>query len=484
MPDTARHVTRHHAARDILTQVVARVLNLALGVVVTALVVRTLGRDAYGQWSTIFIVLTLIGSFATFGAETIALREVSRAPEQEHEWLGALMMMRMVTMGPVVLACALAMVLMHQSREMLIASLILVAVVPFSSASVLQLIFKLRVRNLVPMLVLTLKSVLWGVAVLLIFLGGGGMIALAIAMTLTSALTALIQSALALRRVDRWPRPSRARLGMLLRASLPVGISGVLVIAYARIDQVIVFSIAGSGPAGLYGSAYNILEQAHFVPISILTTMAPVIAASWPADVARMRRAARLAAELLAIASFGGVAFALTISDPVVRLIFGQQFVPGAAALPVLAGAFVFICFDYLTGNLIVVLGEQRRLMMISLAALVVNLAGNLIAVPLVGFMGAAWMTLATEIVVFLGSMGLILRRLELPLPRLGRIGRSGLAAAGLCGCLALLNQTAAPLWLSIAGGCAIYLALLLGIRAVSPQDLRILLRRDLQSQW
>ena len=85
-----------------------------------------------------------------------------------------------------------------------------------------------------------------------------------------------------------------------------MGIAGVLVVAYARIDQVIVFVIAGSRSAGLYGAVYNVLDQSHFVPISILTTLSPVLAASWPADRAKLLRTARLTAELLAIASFGG----------------------------------------------------------------------------------------------------------------------------------------------------------------------------------
>ncbi len=90
-----------------------------------------------------------------------------------------------------------------------------------------------------------------------------------------------------------------------------------------------------------------------------------------------------------------------------------------------LGGAFVFICFGYLNGNLLVTLGQQSELLRISVLALVVNLIGNLILVPLVGFMGAAWMTLATEIVVFIAGLRLILATLELPLPRAGRIGRT-----------------------------------------------------------
>ena len=80
MPTSARHATRQRAASDILMQVVVRIGNLALGVVVTALVVRTLGEYGYGQWSTILIVLALIGYFGNFGMEEVAIREAARDP--------------------------------------------------------------------------------------------------------------------------------------------------------------------------------------------------------------------------------------------------------------------------------------------------------------------------------------------------------------------------------------------------------------------
>lgn len=470
--------TRQRAAHDILLQVVIRIANLALGVVVTALVVRTLGRAGYGQWSTIFIVLTLIGYFANFGMDQVALREAARDPEREHEWIGAVMMLRMIVLGPVILASIAAIVVLRQSHQMLVAGLILIVTMPFSGVGALQLIFQLRVKNLVPMLVLTLRSVLWAIAVVIIYTQNYGMVALAIAMSATNAIGSIVQAVAALKLADHWPRPSRVRLGALVRAAVPIGISGVLIIAYARLDQVIVFGYAGSGAAGLYGSVYNVVDQAHFVPVSILTSLAPVMAAAWPVDRPRLLRTARLTAELMAIASLGGLVFAAVAATPLVRLFFGNEFLRAAPALPVLGGAFVFICFDYLNGNLLVVLGKQWAMLRISLVALVVNVAGNLALVPSVGFMGAAWMTLATEVVVFVASGTLILRTLELPLPKPGRIGRTVLAAALLAAALGGLRLASAPLAVLVVAACALYPALLFGLRALGMEDVNVLVRR------
>jgi polysaccharide transporter, PST family len=479
MSTVGGQATRERAAHDILLQVVTRVANLGFGVVATALLARVLGTAGFGQWSTILIVLGLVGFLANFGMQGVAVREAARDPEHEHEWIGAVILLRMILLGPVIVISVFAIVLLAQSHEMLIAGLLLIVTMPFSGVGALQLVFQLRVNNLIPMLVLTLKSILWTSAVAIIFWKGGGMIALAIALSATNAVGSLVQAVAALRLAPRRPRPSRAQLGTLLRTGIPLGISGMLIISYARIDQVMVFQMVGSKAAGLYGSAYSVLNQASFLPTSILTTLAPVTAASWPGDRARLLRTARLAAELLAIASLGGLAFVSVAATPFIRLIFGSGFIHAAPALPVLGAAFVFICFGYLNGNLMVVLGLQRRMLLISVLALVVNVVGNLVLIPLIGFMGAAWMTLATEVVVFAASLRLILRTLELHRPKAGRIGRTVLAAILLAGGLGALKLAGAPLAVLVVAACLAYPSLLFGLRALSIDDVRVILRRE-----
>jgi O-antigen/teichoic acid export membrane protein len=475
----ASQANQQRAARDIAVQIFARVMNLALGVLVTALLARTLGQDGYGQWVTILAVLSLTAYFANFGMEGVVVREAAREPESEREWLGAVMLLRLVLLAPVVALSLAAILLLQESRQMLLAGVIVILAMPFDGVGAMQLIFQLRIKNTVPMLVLTLRSVLWAIAVAVIFWRGGDMVGLAIALASTNAIGSIVQALAARRLIGHWPRPSRKRLAPLVRAGLPLGFSVVLITAYANIDQVIVFELAGSKAAGLYGAAYRILEQAHFVPISVLTTMTPIIAASWPADRARMLRAAGITAELMSIVSFGALAFVAVAATPLTRLIFGGEFDAAAAALPVLFGAFVFICFGYLNGKLLTVMGLQRRLLVISLAALPFNVAGNLLLVPLIGFMGAAWMTLATEIVVFGASLLPILREFELRAWGLGRIGRTVLAAGLLAAALEALQAGHASLAVLVVASCLLYPALLFALRALGVEDVRVLLRRS-----
>jgi O-antigen/teichoic acid export membrane protein len=478
MSTLARDATRQRAASDIAMQVGVRIMNLALGAPVTALVVRTLGSAGYGRWSTLFAVTALVAYFANFGLEGVALREAARAPEDEHEWIGSVVAMRLILLGPVMAACFGALLLLPHTEQMLIAGAILVVTMPFGGVSALGLLFQLRVDNRVPMLVLSIRSVLWAAAVLVIYLDHGGMVSLAIAMVATNLVGSLVQTVAALRIATRRPRPTMKHVRRLVKIALPVGAGGLLIIAYAQIDQIIVYSISGTRAAGLYGAVYNLLNQAHFVPIAILTTLAPVLAASWPADPARLRRTARLTGELLSVVSFGGLAFAIAAAGPVVRLIFGAEFSDAAPALPVLLAAFVLISYGYLNGNLLFVLGLQKRMLHIGLLALVVNLIGNLILVPLVGFMGAAWMTLATEAVVFIASSRLVVRELQISNPPIGRVLRTAAGAVLLGLLLGAMRLLDAPLGALVATTCVAYPALLFALRAIGVEDVQVLLRR------
>jgi len=479
MSTLARHATRQRAASDIAMQVVVRIGNLALGAVVTALVVRTLGTEGYGRWATLFAVTGLVAYFANFGMEGVALREAAREPESELDWIGSVIMLRLLVLVPVMALCFGSLLLLPHNEEMLIAGAILVVAMPFGGVGSLGLLFQLRVDNRIPMLVLSIRSVLWGAAVILIHIHDGGMIAFAAALVATNFAGTIVQTIAALKLAERRPRPMFKHVRRITAISIPIGLSGLLVIAYAQIDQIIVYSISGPHQAGLYGAVYNLLNQSHFVPISILTTLAPVLAASWPHDPVRMKRAARLAGELLSVVSFGALAFTIVAAGPVVRLIFGPAFSDAAPALPVLLGAFVLICYGYLNGNLLLVMGKQNRLLRISLLALVFNVVGNLILVPLVGFMGAAWMTLLTEGVVFFSTTRLVASDLSIGRPSVGRVARIAVAAVVMGLALAALRLAGAPLGVLVAAALLLYPALLWALRAIGSEDVQVLLRRN-----
>ena len=470
------HVGRARAALDVGVQVVGRALNLIPGVVVTVLLARTLGDDSFGQWSTALAVVQIGATVGDFGLEQVAVRKAAAERGREHEWIGALFTLRLTIAVPVTLGAALAQLLLADSSTMGATGLLLCGTLLIAPFSVTRTTFQLRVRNDLSVLVMTVNSLLWTAAVVAIALGDAGMVAFAAAFLGAAFLSTLLEVWLALRMSRPQLRRSTALWRDLARIGVPVGLAGLLVMAYVKLDQILLFALAGAEDAGLYGAVYRILDQAQFVPIALMTTVFPIMAAAWPADPSRVRRLGQLIVDYLGMVSLPALGFTLVASEPLVRLLFGEEFIDGAPALPILMGAFTFICFGYLAGNLVVLLELQRLFLRNALVALVFNVVLNLVLIPPYGFLAAAWVTLATEILVSALTLSAALRHLELRL-RLGRLLRAAGAAGAMTLAVAVLQEAGTPIGGLLAAAALVYPFALVVAGALRPAEVRDLLK-------
>ena len=105
------------------------------------------------------------------------------------------------------------------------------------------------------------------------------------------------------------------------------------------------------------------------------------------------------------------------------------------------------------------------------------NVATNLALVPTYGFMAAAWLTLATEILVMSLSMWIVCTRMGV-MPTGRNLGRIVVAAvaAGLLGWG--LREAGLPMLAWVAAATALYAALVIALGLVRLAELRGLLRR------
>jgi O-antigen/teichoic acid export membrane protein len=468
--------TPRHAVRDVAVQLVARAGNLLLGVVATAVVARALGGEGFGEWSTLLVVAQMAGYLADLGVEQVA---VSRAAQQgrERDWIGALVSLRTLISVPATAVAAVVVLLLASNDDMVVSGLLLAATILATGPSSTRAILQLRVRNDLNMVVITFNSVLWTGAAIALAAADSGMVAFAAAFLAVTWATVAVQVVLALRAGRISLRGGRPLLRPLTAAGIPVAISGLLILAYARIDQVLVYELAGAREAGLYAAAYRILEQSHFLPLAVATTFLPLVAAAHGADIARARRMTQHVINYMAVGSLPAFAFTLVASEQVIRLLFGDAFVPAAPALPVLMGAFVVICFGYLSGNLVIVLGLQRRFLRYALVALVFNVALNLVLIPPYGFLAAAWVTLATEILVVGLTMTMVLRALG-HVPRLDRVARAVAATVGMTLAVWAARELGAGIAVLLLVGGVSYGALVVLLGALTVGDLRALAAR------
>ena len=61
---------------------VLRALNLALGVGVTLLLVRTLGTEGFGRWSVLLAVFGFVRYFGSLGLAQVAVERAAADPDR------------------------------------------------------------------------------------------------------------------------------------------------------------------------------------------------------------------------------------------------------------------------------------------------------------------------------------------------------------------------------------------------------------------
>ena len=469
------------ATTDIAVQLVGRVVNLALGVVVTLVLARTLGSRGFGQWSTIFAIGQIAGNIGELGLSQVAIARAAGAdsePASAEHWLGALLTLRLLLAVPITALSILAICLLAPTTHALEAGVLISLVMLVSAPAALNAVFQLRVRNDMTIAVMTLNSVLWAGVVLVVAALAGGIVSFGLGLLCVTALTTGVTVVLARRLIPVRLRGSSKLWGALLRGGMGVGIAGILVTFYVRLDQVLVLEIAGSRAAGLYGAAYRILDQVQFVPASVMTTLFPLIAGAYPSNIERVRQLFKVTSDYLSMASLPILVFSIVAARPIMVLLFGSQFAASGPALPVLMAAFVSISFGYLVGNMVVILSLQRQFLRNAALALVINAVLNVIFIPRYGFMAAAWITLLTEVTVMSLTMRAVMLKLETRFlsPRLFRV----LAAALLMGALAALGRWAGLPVLALAViSLLVYPAGLFGLGALRMAEVRAVLRKD-----
>lgn len=466
------------ASMDIGVQVVGRIASLMLGVVVTVALVRTLGAAGFGQWSTILAVTQIAANFGELGLVQTAISRAASHQDQAGKWLGALVSLRLILALPVTLLSIGAVLLVAPTAQSRLAGVIISCTLLIGAPGALGAAFQLRVRNDISTAILTMNSILWLVAVLVAAAMSSNIVTFALLFLAVTARTTLVSVVLALRVLPVSFRHTRHLWGDLVRVGVTVGVAGILITAYVKLDQILVLDLAGSHQAGLYGAAYRILDQAQFIPASVMTTLFPLIAQAYPLDMTRVRALLQLAAEYLTMGSLPILAFTIVAARPIMALLFGYQFLAAAPALPVLMGAFVLISLGYVTGSMVVLLSLQRRFIIYAASALVLNAGLNFALIPIYGFLAAAWITLITEALVIVLAARAITGALSMR-PRLGRLLRTLAAAVLMGGVTWVAKELGAPFGVLIGVSAVTYVTAIASLRVLSLAEIRAVLRKE-----
>jgi O-antigen/teichoic acid export membrane protein len=204
-----------------------------------------------------------------------------------------------------------------------------------------------------------------------------------------------------------------------LRSGLGYGVRAYLGSLFAflvlRSDILLVKYLRGAGETGYYAIAVGLADILMMLPTVVGTVLFPRLAAA-PDVASRWALARRVLAWMVPVTPVVLVA-TLFLARPLILLAYGPAFAPSFPAVAWLLPGIGCLAVNTVLMNLFASCGMPLVVTLSPLAALVVNVAVNLVLVPRVGFVGAAMSSTVAYALMLVVS----LFYLRLRLLRLGR---------------------------------------------------------------
>lgn len=199
---------------------------------------------------------------------------------------------------------------------------------------------------------------------------------------------------------------------LVFRRTTMMGLSVLAGVAFNSIDTLMLGVMASTQQVGLYSASYRVLNQVLVTYYLLVNVLYPRFARQ--AIEGRVRALRPTIMLSLLGAGFAVAAVVTAIRQPLLRILFGSQFLAAGLLLLLLAWA---IPLDFLTTYLTAAYaawGMEKKILLCTGVAAGINIVLNLIWIPQYGATAAAVNTLVSY-VIFLASLALAGRSIKTP---------------------------------------------------------------------
>lgn len=465
-----------HTARTIIKNTawlgLAEIISAALNFIPTVWIARYLGSAQYGMLSFAVTLTALFALLVDFGLSLLTTREVARDRSQAGKYLNNILTLRIV-LGAVYILLMVAIALIS-GREPIIVHLILLLAVSTVFNNLTQAfasIFRGFERMEYEAIGRVLLSFTLAALGLYFVITKGELLVFGWIYVISSFVALAFSAWIARMKFTSYRLAvSRDFWKYLIKESWPFVLSMVFVSIYYYMDSVMLGFMKQDTQVGWYNADYKIvLFLLLFVGI-IFNSFYPLISRLYKEPLERLRDLlsdfSKLMITLAVPLGFGG----LILARPIIRLIFGEEYLGGVLAFQILIWSAVIVYSTVAFGNSLLACDRQKVYVRgVGLGA-AVNLVFNIILIPQFSLNGAATATVLAEMTVFI-YMYINLRRIvTVPLfPFLPRILVATLAMS-----VALLVFKALPVLALIVIGALVYGVILIIVGGINRREINL----------
>ncbi|MBW4537592.1 MAG: flippase [Myxacorys chilensis ATA2-1-KO14] len=403
-----------------------KVLRMLVGLLIGIWVARYLGVEQFGLLNYTIAFAAFFTPIAALGLDSIVIREIVQHPTRKNSLLGSAFCLKL---SGGLIGTLLATISIYFFRsDTLSRSLvpILTAGFAFQSFEVIDLWFQSQVqakntvlaRNTAFAITTVLKVICLQLhAPLEVFAY------LYLTEVILSVLGLVVVYKIQNQRFGLWKIDAKL-MRQLLKDSSPLIFSGIAILIYMKIDQIMIGQMLGDRAVGVYSAALRVSEVWYFIPVAVASSVSPAIIKARQVEPKQYYQKIQTVFDGMVLISYS-ISIAMSfLAEPIILRLYGSDY---SEAIPILvthiwASVFVFLGVArsiWLTAENLVIFSLKTTVI-----GAIVNVGLNMILIPKYAGLGAAIATVVAYLFAVLLSCAFY--------PRLRSIGKLMLNALTL----------------------------------------------------
>jgi O-antigen/teichoic acid export membrane protein len=204
----------------------------------------------------------------------------------------------------------------------------------------------------------------------------------------------------------------------LLSVSWPLIFSGVMIVIYMKIDQVMIGLMLSAYEVGLYSVAVKLTEVFYFLPGVIMVSLLPSLIKFKSISKEVYEKRLQKLFDFMTWFPFVLILPIFFLSSPIVILLYGQEYAVAGSTLAISIWALFAVFVKVAVENYLLNENLTKVILVSSVLGAVTNILLNFILIPIYGINGAAIATVISYIVaaylglIFFKNVRFILRML------------------------------------------------------------------------
>jgi len=385
------------------SQVIVRFITLAFTLISIKLLANYLGPEGVGNYNTITTYVNFFIVIADLGLFAVTVREIAKNPDSEPRIISNVFTLRFFSALFASVIAVIIVFLTNYSSDIKLGVLIATGFLFFNLlGSVYDMVLQYRLKMQYSALAEFLSKVIAIIALYIIIITHGSFLAIMSTVAITGIGIFVFKWLFARTFIEFGPKYDKKIASWIFNAAWPLGLVFIINNLYFKLDTLLLFVIKGATAVGIYSVSYKILEVTAFIGSYFASALKPAISEKITTDKQAVASIIRKSISVMVFISMPLLIVSIVFSKDIILFLSTKDFLAGSNALIFLSITLPLIYLDTLLIEILIANDERKTLIKIAGFILLFNLVANLIFIPLFSYMGAAFTTLLSELILLL----------------------------------------------------------------------------------